>query len=492
MTHQQALVALRDVLASLYTDATTARRVASDAGLDLRQVSFSTRALDNWTAILDEAEKQGLVSDLVGIARKEYPRYQPLADAAAAYLASPVTPAAPPTSPSAGQVTSPAGPAARRLLATDTIRQLTDALVPAGLATPDARDELLQGIYPGFVASLPVRSSPLDQVRSDLAAMNQVPALVDGQVPLRIWLENAVSRLRRTGYPEMASFQMVLAELDRAGEPRRPPIPASAGEPYSTIPFDWVHIPAGHFWMGSNRAQDPDALDNEMQHSVFLPEYRIARFPVTVAQFRRFTDSTGYPTTAEDAGQAADLVRGLTRDEWPPKKGVCWRQPHGPGSRAHDEHPVTCISWYDAVEFCKWAKVRLPNEAEWEKAAGWDPQAQLKRIYPWGDQPPAENRSNFNMHVGDTTPVDHYPDGASWYGVLDMAGNVWEWTSSLYKKYPYALDDRENPQAAGEHVLRGGSFYQKAINVRCAYRNYHRPEVAVSDYGFRVCALSGV
>lgn len=198
MTRQQALVALRDALADLYTDAATARRVASDAGLDLRQISFSTRALDNWTAILDEAEKQGLVSDLIGIARKEYPRYQRLADAAAAYLGPPVT---------------PAGPASRSLLSIYTLRGLTDLLVPAGLATSDARDELLQGIHPGYVASLPLRSSPLDQVRSDLASMNQVPALVDGQVPLRIWLENAVSRLRREYRPEVARFQSALTEL---------------------------------------------------------------------------------------------------------------------------------------------------------------------------------------------------------------------------------------------------------------------------------------
>lgn len=209
MTRQQALVALRDALADLYTDAATARRVASDAGLDLRQISFSTRALDNWTAILDEAEKQGLVSDLIGIARKEYPRYQRLADAAAAYLGPPVTPAAPSASPAV----TPAGPASRSLLSIYTLRGLTDLLVPAGLATSDARDELLQGIHPGYVASLPLRSSPLDQVRSDLASMNQVPALVDGQVPLRIWLENAVSRLRREYRPEVARFQSALTEL---------------------------------------------------------------------------------------------------------------------------------------------------------------------------------------------------------------------------------------------------------------------------------------
>jgi hypothetical protein len=209
MTSQQALVALRDALADLYTDAVTARRVASDAGLNLRQISFSPRALDNWTAILDEAEKQGLVPGVVAIARREYPRFQPLA--AAAYPAVPVTPAVSPTS----LPVTPPGPIPGNLLTLDTLRQLTDLLVPAGLATRDARDNLLSGIHPGFVASLPERSSSLEQVRSDLAAMNQVPALVDGQVPLRIWLENAVNRLTSTGRPEVARFQAALAELQQ-------------------------------------------------------------------------------------------------------------------------------------------------------------------------------------------------------------------------------------------------------------------------------------
>ena len=157
-------------------------------------------------------------------------------------------------------------------------------------------------------------------------------------------------------------------------------------------------------------------------------------------------------------------------------------------SNACENDPVTCISWYDAVEFCDWAKVRLPTEAEWEKAAGWDSQAEVKRIYPWGDELPDANRCNFDMQIGDTTPVDCYEDGASWYGVLDMAGNVWEWTHSLYKDYPYKTDDRENTQATGERVLRGGSFYQKVMNVRFMHRNFHRPTAKVSDYGFRVCA----
>lgn len=213
MTNQPALVALRDALAFLYTDASSARRVAGDAGLDLRQISFSSRALDNWTAILEEAEKQGLVPRLIDIGRREYPTFPPLTDAAATYFMPLAMPAiAQPSRPTQNPASQPT---VRHLLTIDTIRQLTDALVPGGLTTSDARDALLQNIHPGFVASLPNRSSPLDQVRSDLEVMNQVPVLADGQVPLQIWLDNAVSRLRQSGRVEVSLFQMASDELGR-------------------------------------------------------------------------------------------------------------------------------------------------------------------------------------------------------------------------------------------------------------------------------------
>ena len=291
-----------------------------------------------------------------------------------------------------------------------------------------------------------------------------------------------------------SSSPVTPGESQRAKKPKGPSEaqPREISDPGKpTILFDWVTIPKGNFWMGSDREQDPVARNfaNEERHSVYLPEYRIAKVPVTVAQFRRFINSTRYKTTAEKLGGAKDLKRGLTRDDWPLKKDAYWEHPHGSDSYAHDEHPVTCISWYDAVEFCEWAGVRLPTEAEWEKAAGWDPKAEVKHIYPWGDELPDKNRCNFDMQVGDTTPVDRYPSGASARGLLDMAGNVWEWTSSLYKEYPYKVDDCENPEATGERVLRGGSFYQEPKSVRCAYRNLHEPEATVSDYGFRVCAV---
>lgn len=258
--------------------------------------------------------------------------------------------------------------------------------------------------------------------------------------------------------------------------------------PQFPIEIDWVTIPAGEFTMGSDKAQDSMAYDDELpQHRFFLPEYRISRVPVTVAQFARFVRATDYRTTAEIEGSA----RNWTGSEWEDVKGAYWSAPRGAGSdvRQKQQHPVTCVSWRDAVAFCSWAGVRLPSEAEWEKAArGTD-----GRIWPWGNQPPDANLCNFEgAGIGDTTTVDRYPDGASPYGVLDMAGNMWEWTRSLWYQtrgllgigateyaYPYKSEDgREDvnaPDILGR-VLRGGSFSFSRNFVRCAYRNGGGPE----------------
>ncbi|MBU6361523.1 MAG: SUMF1/EgtB/PvdO family nonheme iron enzyme [Chloroflexi bacterium] len=190
-----------------------------------------------------------------------------------------------------------------------------------------------------------------------------------------------------------------------------------------------VRVPAGEFIMGSN----DNLWDGwKPQHRVTLPEYWIGKTSVTVAQFAAFVRATGYSADA----------RALRSGK--------------------DNHPVNYVSWFDAQAFCKWASemlkrtVRLPSEAEWEKAArGTD-----GRTYPWGEAAPDKSRANYNNNVGDTTPVGQYsPQGDSPYGCVDMAGNVWQWTNSLYKPYPYnANDGRENSSDTGGRVVRGGSF----------------------------------
>ena len=193
------------------------------------------------------------------------------------------------------------------------------------------------------------------------------------------------------------------------------------------------YVPAGPFIMGDDKGKGSE----KPVHTVHLTACYMGKYPVTNGEHARFM---------QDRGQAFRIPEGK------------------------EEHPVVNLSWHDARDYAAWAEMRLPTEAEWEKAArGTD-----GRIFPWGNEEPDDKRYNFNSKVGDITPVGIYPSGVSPYGCLDMAGNVWEWTSSLFKDYPYeASDGREGPDASGSRVLRGGSFYLSRYFVRCAFRSYN-------------------
>jgi formylglycine-generating enzyme required for sulfatase activity len=224
-------------------------------------------------------------------------------------------------------------------------------------------------------------------------------------------------------------------------------------------PFDWVTIPADAFVRGSDKSKDKQAYDDETpQRRIYLSEYQIARVPVTNTQYKVFVDATGHRKPAHWEG--GQIPKGKT------------------------DHPVVYVTWQDAMAFCTWAGVRLPTEAEWEKAArGTD-----GRIYPWGNQPPDAKRCNFGGKVGDTTPVGIYPDGASPYGVMDMAGNVWDWVNDWYEAGYYSVSPGSNPQGpttGSSRILRGGAWYHYDDFVRSANRSYNHPVNWYVSYGFR-------
>ena len=238
-------------------------------------------------------------------------------------------------------------------------------------------------------------------------------------------------------------------------------------ETQSDLRLDWVTIPAGSFLLGSGPPSARSAvLPSELpQHTLEVAEFRLAQTPVTNREYAAFVQATGHPAPAH------------------------WFADALPPSLA--QHPVTHVDWYDAQAFCRWAGVRLPTEAEWEKAArGPLSKTGGAAIYPWGNAPPDRTRLNYRRtgkHTT-TTPVDRYPRGASPYGVLDMAGNVWEWVSSGYAPYPYqATDGREDGQTNSQRVLRGGSFASPSADfVRCAMRSLSYPTRRREPIGFRV------
>ncbi len=214
-----------------------------------------------------------------------------------------------------------------------------------------------------------------------------------------------------------------------------------------------VYVPAGEFLMGAADSDSDYEYDETPRHKVTLDAYWIDRTEVTQDQYQQCVAA-----------------------------GKC-EAPSCSGS-GQGNHPVVCVSWQNAVDYCVWAGRRLPTEAEWEKAArGAD-----GRIYPWGNQAPDDSRLNYNNNVGNTSAVGSYPSGAGPYGALDMAGNVWEWVADWYGEQYYAGSPTWNPlgpDAGQERVLRGGSWNRDQGWVRAAFRFRAGPVLRLDRVGFR-------
>jgi len=247
----------------------------------------------------------------------------------------------------------------------------------------------------------------------------------------------------------------------------KPPTPTSTPKLPTSIPtlgigstkdgMTLVFVPAGEFTMGSEYLAE---------QSVYLDSFWIDQTEVTNKMY------------------AWCVQAGVCR---PPKPDSSWGDNGYFGNSEYEDYPMVDVDWYMAKTYCEWAGRRLPTEAEWEKAArGTD-----AREYPWGNDSPNDTLLNYNYNIAGTTEVGKYPAGASIYGALDMAGNVEEWVSSLDQFYPYsATDGREDLNASGPRVLRGGAWYDgNDYYVRTWFRLSEEYGNWGDGIGFR-CALS--
>lgn len=274
----------------------------------------------------------------------------------------------------------------------------------------------------------------------------------------------------------------------RAESPQPTPPPAEAAR----LVFEpqMIRIPAGKFLMGTTKEQAAQVIKEggkdwkkwveweQPQHTVELSEYSIGKYPITNREYQAFVREAKYTPP-----------RGWDGDQFPPEKGG---------------HPVVNVSWDDANAYCKWLsdksgkQYRLPTEAEWEKAARHSPLPQGEGeslIYPWGNGFDPKNANTSEAKIGDTSEVGQFsPQGDSFYGCADMAGNVWEWCNDWFNEKEYedragkSTKDPQGPEKGTFRVLRGGSFYNNRWGARCALRLRDLPLNSFISWGFRVAS----
>ncbi len=255
--------------------------------------------------------------------------------------------------------------------------------------------------------------------------------------------------------------------------------------------MEMIFFEGGTFKMGSE-----NGLPNEQPvHEVTLKPFYVDKTPVTVAQFRTFTEATNFKTEAEKYGDSG--VFNLEKQNWELLPGTTWRKPFGPsGPDAEENHPVTHVSWNDAVAYAKWKGKRLPTEAEWEFAARSGKNSGNK--FSWGNEVTINGKYFANTWQGPidapkvedgylfTSPVGAFGENEA--GLTDMGGNVWQWCADNYKSYPGSTEHvQEDPKVK---VIRSGSFFydqngEDSFSV--SGRSMNSVETSLFNTGFR-CA----
>lgn len=237
-----------------------------------------------------------------------------------------------------------------------------------------------------------------------------------------------------------------------------------------------VYIPKGIFWMGCDQDHNGGltCLPDELPlHEVTLEGYYMDQFEVTNREYARCVEAGACELPTEPASNTLTSYYD---------------------NSAYKDYPVIFVSWHDAKAYCEWAGKRLPTEAEWEKAA----RGSTINGFPWGDNQPGCDLANFydkessSYCVRDTSRVDDYSEGASPFGVMNMAGNVWEWVNDWYADSYYStspFEDPAGPDSGMYKVLRGGGFKSNVVQLRSANRSYDPDFNNSEDVGFR-CAIS--
>lgn len=256
--------------------------------------------------------------------------------------------------------------------------------------------------------------------------------------------------------------------------------------------MEMITIPSGVLLMGSDNGEPAE----RPVHPVEISAFAMDRLEVTNADFSVFVAATGYITDPERRGSGWHWD-GI----WREVARANWRHPHGQRSsiRGLGNHPVVQVSWNDAQAYCRWKHKRLPTEAEWERAARGDG----ARIYPWGDEPPRRGKIYRASYGSDeccgadsgdgyrfTAPVESFPLGRSFFGVEDLAGNVWEWVEDWFDADFYRRSPGVNPLngSKGEgKVIRGGGWGNNSFGLRSTLRHANPPDTGLSMVGFR-CA----
>ena len=241
-------------------------------------------------------------------------------------------------------------------------------------------------------------------------------------------------------------------------------------------PAEMVLVSRGEFIMGTDR--EWVNVNQSPAHRIFLGAFYIDKHEVTNAQYEEFILSDGYKNKKFWTKEGWDFIqKSNVESPLNYKRNNIAPEP---------DHPVIGVSWYEANAYSKWAGKRLPTEAEWEKAA----RGAEGRLYPWGSKMDFSKLSYF-PHVTKILEVGSFPEGASAYGIMDMAGSVWEWTADWYSANYYKQSPKRNPKgpANGKYrVLRGGAWDSIRAQLQCTYRHYEKERRQTYTIGFRCVA----